>query len=409
MQTAIERDTAVRPLAFVAFAFGAVMLGTTLPTPLYGLYQREYGFSSLLTTVIYAVYAVGVLAALLLFGRASDVIGRRPVLLAALAASAASALVFLTDAGVPVLIAGRLLSGLSAGLVTAAATVALVELAAPRHRARATMLATAVNIFGLGSGPLLAGFLAEYAPHPLALPFLTDLALLAVATVGVVLSPETVRDRRRTPPRPRRPDVPPPVRPVFVPAALAVFAAFSVFGLLTAIEPGFLATLLHRSNKALAGAVVFAMFTGSVIGQTALARVRVHRALPLGCVVLIAGLGCVAGGLAASSLALLVLGTVVVGVGHGVSFRAGMAAVSGAAPPERRAETVSSFFVVAYIGISIPVVLVGLAANAWGLRPAGLVFTGVVAALTLGALALVIVGGRPPTPPAARSAASSLR
>ncbi|MFC0039729.1 MFS transporter [Actinomadura rayongensis] len=390
MDRSTERPTARAGVLFVAFAFTVGMLGTTLPTPLYGLYQQQFGFSNLLTTVIYAVYAFGVLLALLLFGRASDVLGRRPLLLAALATSALSAVLFLTDGGVPVLIAGRLVSGLSAGFLTGTGTVALVELVAPRHRPRAAMLATAVNMLGLGTGPLLAGLLAEYAPAPLRLPFLVDLALLAVAAVGVWRTPETVAAPRRELPRPQRPGVPPEVRPVFVPAALAVFAAFSVFGLLTAIEPGFLATLLHLTNRAVAGTVVFSMFAGSVVGQTALSRVPGRLALRLGCLVLIAGLGAIAVALATSTLAPLVLGTIVVGVGQGLGFRAGMTAISEASPAARRAETVSSFFVVAYVGISVPVILVGVAAHAWGLRTAGLTFTGAVALVALTAFLLLL-------------------
>src|SRR4051812_40105382 len=122
----------------VATAFGLTMLGTTLPTPLYPLLQRELGYGELTTTVIYAVYAGGVLAALLLFGRASDVIGRRRVLLAGLACAALSAVVFLSGAGLAGLLVGRVLSGLSAGLVTGTATAALTESAGRDARRRDT-------------------------------------------------------------------------------------------------------------------------------------------------------------------------------------------------------------------------------------------------------------------------------
>lgn len=381
-----------RSVAFVlvAYAFGATMLGTTLPTPLYPLYQREFGFASLLTTVIYAVYAAGVIAMLLLAGRASDGIGRRGVMLVALACSAASAVVFLTDAGLPALFAGRVLSGLSAGLVTGTATVALVEMAGPARRTGAALIATGINMLGLGCGPLLAGLLAAYAPAPLRLPYLTDLVLLVPAAVGILLVPETAPEVTGRLPRPQRPAVAREARAVFVPAAVAVFAAFAVFGLLTAIEPGFLATVLHRPGRALAGLVVFSMFAGSAAGQVGLSWVPTRVALPAGCLVLVAGLAGVAGALLGGSLPLLVAGTVVVGVGQSLSFRAGMAAITAAAPAQRRAETVSSFFVVAYVGISIPVVLVGVVAALTSLRTAGLTFTAAVAALSLAALAGVL-------------------
>ncbi|WP_051580432.1 MFS transporter [Pseudonocardia acaciae] len=402
----LSRPVAV---AFVGYTFGVAMLGSTLPTPLYGLYQRQLGFSNLTTTVIYAVYAAGVLAALLLFGRASDVLGRRRVLLVGLAAAALSALVFTTDGGLATLLAGRVLSGLSAGLVSGTGTVALVELIelggdghGGRH-ARATMLATAVNMFGLGAGPLLAGLLAEYAPAPLLLPFVTHLLLLVPAAIGVWLAPETApardsghgtrdggRGSRGEWARPQRLGVPGQARAAFLPCAIAVFAAFAVFGLVTAVEPGFLSSLLGLPNRALAGAMVFSMFAGSVLGQAGSTRLPTRVALPTGCLVLVAGLAGIAVALTAGSLAPLAAGTVVVGVGQGVCFRAGMTAVTSASPPDRRAETVSSFFVVIYLGISVPVVLVGVGAQVWGLRTAGIVFTAAVAALALTALAIVL-------------------
>ncbi len=375
---------------FVAYAFGATMVGTTLPTPLYHLYQQQFGFGNLLTTVIYAVYAGGVLAALLLFGRASDVLGRRRLLLAGLVVSALSAVVFLTDGGLTALFVGRILSGISAGIFTGTATVAMLELAPPRRRPTATLLATVVNMLGLGCGPLLAGLLAQYLPYPLFLPFLANLIILVPAVIGVWFAPETVAVKPGARPRPQRPAVPAEVRAVFVPAAVAVFAAFSVFGLITSIEPGFLSELLHQHSEALAGAMVFSMFAGSAVGQVSMARLSERTALPTGCLILVAGLSAIGAALEFSSLALLVVGTVVVGTGQGVSFRAGMAAVTEHSPPDRRAETVSSFFVVAYVGISVPVILVGIGSAVWGLRTAGISFTIAVAALALAALIAVL-------------------
>lgn len=134
--------------------------------PLYGLYQEKFGFSELMVTVVYAVYAFGVIGVLLLAGNASDAVGRRPVLLAGLGFAAASAVCFLCATGMGWLYAGRLLSGLSAGLFTGAATAYVMELAPSSGASRATLVATAANMGGLGCGPLLAGVLSQYAPGP---------------------------------------------------------------------------------------------------------------------------------------------------------------------------------------------------------------------------------------------------
>src|SRR5699024_10436436 len=146
----------------VAYAFIMVMLGTTLPTPLYPVYEETFGLSSISITVIYAVYAVGVISALLVFGQLSDRIGRRYILLTGVLLAAISALVFLMTNNVALLYLGRILSGFSAGLFTSTATATLVNAVPKTKQGLASMIASAINMLGLGLGPLLAGFLAEY-------------------------------------------------------------------------------------------------------------------------------------------------------------------------------------------------------------------------------------------------------
>ncbi|RDG39151.1 MFS transporter [Streptomyces corynorhini] len=387
------------PMAAAVFAVG--MAGTTLPTPLYGLYRAQLGFSELMVTIVFAVYALGVIATLLLVGNVSDEVGRRPVLLCALGLSAASALCFVFEGGLPALFAGRLLSGFAAGLLSGAATVTVMELAPPGREARAGLAATAANMGGLGCGPLLAGVLAQYAPWPLRLPFLVHLALVAAAGVVTWFLPETVAVTKRArpgwgTPRPRGLTVPPRVRGVFVPSALAAFAGFALLGLFTAVAPSFMAQTLGVRDLAVSGAVVFSVFLASTVGQSLLGRVGVRAALPGGCFVLVAGLALVGASLAVRSLPLLVAGALCGGLGQGLAFRAGMTAVSGAAPPEHRGGTVSAFFVVAYLGISLPVVGVGALTLWLGLRGAGMVFTVVVLVLAAG-VGLYLLR-RPPAP-----------
>ena len=158
----------LRLIAFPAavYAFAVVMMGTTLPTPLYPEYQREFGFGSLMTTVIFATYAVGVIAALIGVGQFSDTIGRRPMLFAGVALSLVSAVLFLIGGSVEILFVGRLVSGFSAGIFTSTATVAVIEAAPAARRRMAPAIATAANIGGLGLGPLVAGVVTEFAPYP---------------------------------------------------------------------------------------------------------------------------------------------------------------------------------------------------------------------------------------------------
>ncbi|MFF5705149.1 MFS transporter [Streptomyces sp. NPDC012794] len=371
--------------------FAVCMAGTTLPTPLYGLYQEKFGFSELTVTVVYAVYAFGVIGVLLLAGNASDTVGRRPVLLAGLGFAAASAGCFLFATGLGWLYAGRLLSGLSAGLFTGAATAYVIESAPPGGGGRATFVATAANMGGLGCGPLLAGLLAQYAPRPLHLPFTVHLALVA-ASVAVLLGlGETVRQRRPAyGVRPRRPGLPPPVRPVFGPAATASFVGFALFGVFTSVSPAFLARSLGVHNHAVSGLVVALAFFASTAGQLVVGRVGARRSLPLGCAGLLAGLALLAGALYWDLLVLVVLSALVGGAGQGLAFRGALSVVARASPDDRRAAVISTLFVVAYAGISVPVIGVGVLVEPIGLEGAGLVFIACMAALVSAAGAYLL-------------------
>jgi MFS family permease len=374
----------------VAVAFAVTMFGTTLPTPLYVLYQEDLGFAEPMLTVIFAVYAAGVLAALLLFGRASDELGRRRMLLAGLACAAFSAVAFLLDQGLALLIVGRVLSGLSAGIFTGTATAALVDLAGTGQGRRATLVATASNMGALGLGPLVAGILAQLAPQPLRLPFWVDLALIVLAFLAVWAMPETVHVPEHPRLRLSRPDLPQQVRPVFIRAATAGFAGFAVLGLFAAVAPSFLLDLLHEPSHALSGAVVFTVLAASTLGQVTIARRLGDRALAAGCVALIAGMGVLAAGLAATSLALVIVAAVIGGLGQGLCMRAGLEAVNTRAPAERRAGVASTFFIVMYTGISLPVIGIGLAATHLGLQTAGIAASITVAGIAAIALATLI-------------------
>jgi MFS family permease len=363
------------------------MLGTTLPTPMYALYAEHMHFAVLTTTVIYATYAGGVLFALLVFGRWSDAIGRRPMLLAGIVCALASAGVFLVADSVAVLLVGRVLSGLSAGLFTGTATVAVIEAAPPSWRGRAAAVATVANIGGLGAGPLLAGLLVEYVTWPLHLTFIVHIALMVVAGAAVLAVPETSARTGRI--GVQRLSVPAEVRTVFAIGAIAAFAGFAVSGLFTAVAPSFLSQVVGIGNHALAGLVVCSIFASSALAQLAATRIKPERAVALGCAILIVGTAILAVALHFSSLAGLIAAAVVSGIGQGISFSRGLAAVVEKTPPDRRAEVSSAYFVVAYVALSVPVVSEGLVARDWGLRTAGVGFA--IAVAVLSALCLVAI------------------
>jgi MFS family permease len=375
--------------ALLAYAFAAIMVGTTLPTPMYALYADHMHFGVLTTTVIYATYAGGVLFALLAFGKWSDAIGRKPLLLAGTVCALASAAVFLAADSVPMLLVGRVLSGLSAGIFTGTATAAVIEAAPPNWHNRAAAVATAANVGGLGGGPLLAGLLVEYAPQPLHLTFIVHIGLVLLAAGAVVVVPET--SERTGTLGVQRLAVPAEVRGVFTIAAIAAFAGFAVTGLFASIAPAFLSSVIGVTNHAVAGAVASAVFIASAATQLFAGRIAPKRALVLGCAILVVGMVILSVALQFSSLWGLIAAAVVGGVGQGICFSRGLAAVSERTPAGRRAEISSAYFVVAYVAISLPVIGEGFAARLWGLRTAGVSFAVAVAVLAIVCLVAIVV------------------
>ncbi|MCW2993240.1 MAG: transporter [Conexibacter sp.] len=353
----------------VAFAFLTVMAFSTLPSPLYGLYQQRDGFSSFTITIIYAAYAIGVIAALLLAGHVSDWHGRRRVLLPAIATSIVSAAIFLLWRDLPGLLLARIVNGLSVGVVTATATAWLAELhAAGQPDAppqRAQLIATAVNIGGLGVGPLVSGFLAQWAGgDPLALPYLVFLVALVLALAVVALAPET-RDRPDPFPayRVQRVSVPHEARGAFMAAAAGGFIAFGALGLFTGLSATFLVGTLHETSHALAGTTVFVLFAAGVVLQVGLASATPRRILTVGGAAMIAGLTltAIAVWLPSPSLALFLAGGALTGAGGGTVFKGTVGTVIAITPPETRAESLAGLFLAGYVGLSLPVVGAGVA------------------------------------------------
>ncbi|MEA2443481.1 MAG: hypothetical protein QOJ12_773 [Thermoleophilales bacterium] len=349
----------------VAFAFLTVLAFSSAPTPLYAIYQARDGFSTFMITVIFAAYAVGVVVALFFAGHVSDWLGRRRALVPAILLSLASAIVFLLWRDLPGLLVGRVLNGLSVGIVTATATAYLAELhlgerpgAPPR---RAQVLATTANLGGIALGPLVAGVLAQTVDAPLTVPFVLFGALLAVAAIAVALAPETVTPPQARPAyRPQRVAVPADARGRFFGAAAAGFVSFAAFGLFTSLAPSFLAGTLGQTSHALAGVPAFTAFTAGVAAQLVTAAWDVRRLLATGMAALSAGILLVVVATWDPSLALFLTGGLIAGAGAGLMFKGGMVTASGLATPERRAEVVAGFFLAGYVGISVPILGLGI-------------------------------------------------
>jgi MFS family permease len=364
-----------------AYAFAVAMAFSAVPTPLYVLYQARDGFSTTMITVIFGAYALGVTASLFLVGHVSDWIGRRRTLLAAGLLALVTAVSFLVWRSTAGLLAARVVNGLSIGVFTATATAYLAELHAhgrpDASGRRAEIVATAANLGGIGVGPLVAGILAQWVGDPLTVPFLVFGALLLVAMGGLLLVPETKQPPAQLPHyRPQRVSVPTAARGRYFAAAAGGLIAFAAFGLFNSLAPTFLAQTLGDSSRALAGASVFAVFASAAAAQSLLGARPARTLLLAGAVVLPLGLALVTGAvwLRSPSLSLFLVGGAVTGVGAGLLFKATLSTVVELAPAESRAEALAGFFLASYIGLSLPVIGLGVAAALMPMRDALLGF-----------------------------------
>nr|WP_250535789.1 MFS transporter [Caballeronia sp. AZ10_KS36] len=371
----------------LALVFMINMAGTTLPTAIYHDYQTTYGFSPATITVIFAAYAVGVLGALLAMGSWSDQLGRKRMLMAGLVASAVSALIFLFADGLLMLLLGRLVSGISAGIFTSTATVAVIEASPADSRAKAMLAATSSNMLGLGFGPVLSGALVEFAPWPMRFSYLAHIALLVPAWLLLRRAPETARVADHPKLHMQRIALPREVRAAFVPAALSGFAGFVVVGFFTAVSPQLMRNVLGYRSGLLIGLAVFFIFLCSAIGQAVEKRIPQKWRQRTGSVALVIGLALL--GLCASlhSSTAFVIGTMLCGLGQGISFRAALGELSNRSPAERKAEVTAAFFVVLYVAISLPVIAIGVAVQRIGITPATITFAAITVVIVLISLA----------------------
>jgi MFS family permease len=349
----------------VAYALLIVMAFATLPSPLYGLYRTRDHLSSLMITVIYAIFAAGTIATLLAVPWIAARIGRRGVMLGAVTTMMVAAGLLAAWKGLSVLFIGRLLTGVAAGLAAGTAITYLIELrlrADPKaSMVRPRTIGTAITVGALGVGPLIAGCLAQWARWPLTLPYLVFLALGGVGLAGLCFVPET-----GTPaPRATTAKQPTTARPARlpIPAAAGTLAAFAASGLFAGLAGLILTVTLGHSSHALAGATLFLVFSCGVASQLATTGLPASRVLALGTVFMLAGLPLLVASVRISTpnLALFLLGGALIGAGVGAVFKGTTGIVLEAAPPQDRLAMTSKLLIALYVGLSIPVVGAGIA------------------------------------------------
>jgi MFS family permease len=370
-------------LTIVAIMLGMMFVGAIMPTPLYPLFRAAFGFSGVTLTLIYAVYVLGNLAALLLFGRLADQIGRRAVSVPAIGVGIASALAFAFAASTPWLFVARALSGFSTGLAAGAATAWIAELYPDRGSGAASRIAAAANFFGCAVGPLLGGVLAQFAPEPLRLPFLVYLVMLCATAGAIFLAPETVAVRKPLAEASLKPrlGVPQSIRLQFIAPAVAAFAAFALIGFYAALVPGLLRDSLHLSAPLIAGAIVGELFFIAAVTILSTGRLESRTAMLGSLVMLLPSLWLLIVAQIFQSLPVLLLAAAGTGVSGGLGYRGSLEVINRIAPPDQRSEVVSSYLVVCFAGNSLPVIGIGVLAAATSQLVADVSFAAVITAL----------------------------
>jgi len=369
--------------ALVTSVIGLALFASATPSPLYATYRELWGFSPTVLTLVFAVYAFGVLGSLLLAGGVSDVVGRRPVLIVSLATLIGTSVLFASAGSVEWLFVARAVQGVATGLALGAASAAMLDLHPRRDPAGVGLANGVVSAAGMGLGTFVASVLVELAPAPRVVPYLVLVVLFAVALAGALAMPEPVRERSRLRLTPQVPRVPPAVRRPFLLASLAVLSSWSIGGLFLALGPQLAASLFDSADHVVAGSVVLALCGAGALTQLAFGRAAAWRCATGGSIALSAGIALIVAAAALDSGPLLLAGALVGGGGFGVAFLGALRALSVVIPPTHRAEVMSAFYVVAYASLSLPAVLAGALSTPLGLETTFEVIGSVVAVLAL--------------------------
>ena len=369
--------------ALAALIVGLALFASGIPSPLYGIYRELWGFSPLVLTLVYGIYAFGVLATLILAGRLSDDVGRRPVLVVALGGLMGSTVLFIVASSVVWLFVARAIQGLATGAILSAGSAALLDLHPRRDPVSVSLANGVASAGGLGLGVLVSAALVELAPAPRVLPFVALLALFAVALVGAWHMPEPVAARSRPHLTPQRPKVPPAIRGPFMLAALGAISSWSIAGLFLSLGPQLSAQLFHTTNHLVAGVGLFALSGSAAVAQLAFGRTSPRAGATSGSLALSTGIVVLVIATRADSSLAYLAGAVIGGAGFGVAFLSALRALSAAIPPEHRAGVMSAFYVVAYAALSLPAIAGGAVVESLGLRPTFELFGIAVAALAL--------------------------
>ena len=360
------------------------LAASSAPTPLYRVYQAHWGFSSGMLTVIFGVYAVCLLLALLTVGSLSDHVGRRPVILGALALDAVAMLMFSTADGVPLLIAARMVQGIATGAATGALAAAILD----GERPHGPIVNSVAPMAGLAVGGLGSAALVQFAPWPRQTVYLVLVVVFAAEAIGTMVVPETspMMPGARQAIRPKV-GIPAAARSAFAATALLDIAAWALGGFYLSLGPSLLRVVTGSHSILLGGSLVFTLSAAGAVAIWLLRSVAAGQVMRFGAAALAIGIGVTIAAAQAGSQSLLFLGTLIAGTGFGASFQGVTRTVFPLAPAAERGKLVATFYVLSYLAFSIPAVAAGVIATSVSLLTTATGYGVVLIALAVTSLA----------------------
>lgn len=371
----------------VGVAFIVLMASSAAPSPLYPVYQQSWGFSAITLTVIFAVYAVALLATLLTVGSLSDHIGRKPILITSLLLLVVSLVLFIVADSVPLLIAARVVQGIAAGAATGAMSAAVIDL--QPNTSTGPLLNSVAPSLGLAGGALGAGLLVQLAPAPEILVFVLLIVAALTLAVALLFVPETsvLRgfDSRRhlaSTLLPRM-SIPKSVRAPFLLIAPALFATWSLGGFHLSLGPSIVGGVFGIDNHIVGGLEIFALFASGAVAAAVVRNGFPRTVMMTGATVLAAGVALTLVSVQIDSIAMYFVGAVIAGSGWGATFLGAMRTLGALVPAAQRGGVFATTFVISYLAFSVPAVVAGLSVHRLGLSTTVEVYGAFVIAMAL--------------------------
>jgi predicted MFS family arabinose efflux permease len=358
----------------------AFLAASSAPTPLYSVYREAWGFSAVTLTVIFGVYAIALLLALLVLGSISDHVGRRPVIIGALLLEVVAMAAFMAASSVPLLIVARIIQGLATGAATSVLAAGLMDL----DRQRSPLINSVAPMVGLAVGALGTSVLVQFAPAPLQLSFVILAGAFVLLAALACFLPETAV---------KRPGVLSAMLPtVAVPqhawkALLLVapidVAAWALGGFYFSLGPTLIGKVTGMHSPVVGGVLIFVLTVSAAVSVLLLRAWAPQRMLISGIVALIAGVGTTLLAIDSGNAVLFFLGTIVAGFGFGVGFLGALRTLLPLAQPHERAGLMAAYYILSYLAFCLPAILAGIMVSHFGL----------IAASNYYGLALMALGG----------------